>query len=197
VNVVSMPEPEVGPLQEAVEPRKNGAGADPVREILRRRARELAKAPDAEMGGTRLMEILEFSLGPERYAFETSFVREVFPLTEITPLPGVPPYILGVVNVRGRILSVMDIRRLLDFANVGLTNLNKAIILHNGDMELAVLADEVAGVYAIDGDEGQRALATLSGRREEYLKGVTQDRVVVLDAEKLLASEDLLVRSGL
>jgi len=143
------------------------------------------------------MEILEFSLGPERYAFETSFVREVFPLTEITPLPGVPPYILGVVNVRGRILSVMDIRRLLDFANVGLTNLNKAIILHDGDMELAVLADEVAGVYAIDGDEGQRALATLSGRREEYLKGVTQDRVVVLDAEKLLASEDLLVRSGL
>jgi len=192
-----MPEPEVGPLQEAVEPRKNGAGADPVREILRRRARELAKAPDAEMGGARLMEILEFSLGPERYAFETSFVREVFPLTEITPLPGVPPYILGVVNVRGRILSVMDIRRLLDFANVGLTNLNKAIILHDGDMELAVLADEVAGVYAIDGDEGQRALATLSGRREEYLKGVTQDRVVVLDAEKLLASEDLLVRSGL
>ena len=197
MNVVSMPEPEVGPLQEAVEPRKNGAGADPVREILRRRARELAKAPDAEMGGARLMEILEFSLGPARYAFETSFVREVFPLTEITPLPGVPPYILGVVNVRGRILSVMDIRRLLDFANVGLTNLNKAIILHDGDMELAVLADEVAGVYAIDGDEGQRALATLSGRREEYLKGVTQDRVVVLDAEKLLASEDLLVRSGL
>jgi len=192
-----MPEPEAEPLQEAVESRGNGADADPVREILRRRARELAKAPDAEMGGARLMEILEFSLGPERYAFETSFVREVFPLTEITPLPGVPPYILGVVNVRGRILSVMDIRRLLDFANVGLTNLNKAIILHNGDMELAVLADEVAGVYAIDGDEGQRALATLSGRREEYLKGVTQDRVVVLDAEKLLASEDLLVRSGL
>lgn len=192
-----MPEPEAEPLQEAVESRGNGADADPVREILRRRARELAKTPDAEMGGARLMEILEFSLGPERYAFETSFVREVFPLTEITPLPGVPPYILGVVNVRGRILSVMDIRRLLDFANVGLTNLNKAIILHNGDMELAVLADEVAGVYAIDGDEGQRALATLSGRREEYLKGVTQDRVVVLDAEKLLASEDLLVRSGL
>ncbi len=192
-----MPEPEAEPLQEAVESRGNGADADPVREILRRRARELAKTPDAEMGGARLMEILEFSLGPERYAFETSFVREVFPLTEITPLPGVPPYILGVVNVRGRILSVMDIRRLLDFANVGLTNLNKAIILHDGDMELAVLADEVAGVYAIDGDEGQRALATLSGRREEYLKGVTQDRVVVLDAEKLLASEDLLVRSGL
>ena len=192
-----MPEPEVRSLQEGLEPRAGVVDAASIREILRRRAKELAKTPDAEMGGTRLMQILEFSLGPERYAFETSFVREVFPLTEITPLPSVPPYILGVVNVRGRILSVMDIRRLLDFVNVGLTNLNKAIILHNGEMELAVLADEIAGVYAIDGDQGQRALATLSGRREEYLKGVTQDRVVILDAEKLLASEDLLVRSGL
>ena len=197
VNVVPAPEPEVQPLQEAVGSTGDSDQTDPVRAILRRRARELAKAPDAEVGGARLMEILEFSLGPERYAFQTSFVREVFPLTEITPLPGVPSYILGVVNVRGRILSVMDIRRLLEFSNVGLTNLNKAIILHNKGMELAVLADEVAGVYAVDAEEGQRGLATLSGRREEYLKGVTQDRVVVLDAEKLLASEDLLVRSGL
>ena len=85
---------------------------------------------DARSAGARLLEILEFTLGQERYAFPSSYVREVFPLTEITPLPGLPPYILGVVNVRGRILSVMDIRRLLDFGNVGLTNLNKAIILH-------------------------------------------------------------------
>lgn len=197
VNVVPAPEAEVEPRQEAAGPADGHDEAELVRAILRRRAQELAKAPDTEVGGARLMEILEFSLGPERYAFQTSFVREVFPLTEITPLPGVPPYILGVVNVRGRILSVMDIRRLLEFSNVGLTNLNKAIILHNRGMELAVLADEVAGVYAVDAEEGQRGLATLSGRREDYLKGVTEDRVVVLDAEKLLASEDLLVRSGL
>jgi purine-binding chemotaxis protein CheW len=166
-----------------------------VRAILRSRAEELAKPPETQAGGARLIEILEFTLGQERYAFPSSYVREVFPLTEITLLPGVPPHILGVVNVRGRILSVMDIRRLLEFGNVGLTNLSNAIILCDGDMELAVLADEVTGVYAIDMDEGQRTLPTLSGNREEYLKGVTKERVVVLDAEKLLASEDLLVRS--
>jgi purine-binding chemotaxis protein CheW len=166
-----------------------------VRAILRSRAEELARPLQTEARGTRLVEILEFTLGHERYAFRTSFVREVFSLAEITPLPGLPSYVLGVVNVRGRILSVMDIRRLLEFGNVGLTNLNKAIILHHADMELAVLADEVAGVYAVDADEGQRTLPTLSGNREEYLEGVTKDRVVVLDAEKLLASKDLLVRN--
>ena len=169
--------------------------AEYVRAILRSRAEEMARPPETRATGARLVEILEFTLGQERYAFRTSYVREVFSLAEITPLPGLPPYILGVVNVRGRILSVMDIRRLLEFGNVGLTNLNKAIILHHGEMELAVLADEVAGVYAVDADEGQRTLPTLSGNREEFLEGVTRDRVVVLDAAKLLASRDLLVHN--
>lgn len=168
--------------------------AESVRKILRNRAMELAKPAETRIRGAHLIEVLEFTLGQERYAFSTSFVREVFPLTEITPLPGLPPHVLGVVNVRGRILSVMDIRRLLEFHNVGLTNLNKAIILHQAEMELAVLADEVTGVYAVDMDEGQTTLPTLSGTRENLLQGVTRDRVVVLDAGKLLASPDLLVR---
>jgi len=165
-----------------------------VNAILRARAEQLARPPEATAQGTHILEILEFTLGKERFAFASSCVREVFPLTEITPLPGLPAHVLGVVNVRGRILSVMDIRRLLEFGNVGLTNLNKAIILHHGDMELAVLADEVTGVYAIDVDEGQHTLPTLSLSQEAFLYGVTKDRVVVLDAEKLLASKDLLVK---
>jgi purine-binding chemotaxis protein CheW len=165
-----------------------------VNAILHARAEQLARPPETEAQGTHILEILEFTLGKERFAFASSCVREVFPLTEITPLPGLPAHVLGVVNVRGRILSVMDIRRLLEFGNIGLTNLNKAIILHHGDMELAVLADEVTGVYAIDVDEGQHTLPTLSVSQEAYLYGVTKDRVVVLDAEKFLASKDLLVR---
>ena len=181
MNVVSAQEPD----------------AASVRAVLRSRAEELARPSTIHDRDVRLREILEFTLGQERYAFPTSFVREVFTLTEITPLPGLPPYILGVVNLRGRILSVMDIRRLLEFDSAGLTNLNKAIILHDKDMELAILADEVTGVYAIDTDEAQSTLPTLSEKGQKYLKGVTMDRVVVLDAEKLLASEDLLVRSVL
>jgi purine-binding chemotaxis protein CheW len=136
---------------------------------------------------------VEFRLGQERYAFPSSEVREVFPLTELTMLPSLPPFVLGVANVRGRILSVIDIRRLLDFGDTGLTNLHRAIILYGNGMELAVLADEIVGVHASDADKWQRSLPTLSGRREEYLKGVTREQVVVLDAAKLLASRDLLV----
>jgi purine-binding chemotaxis protein CheW len=164
-----------------------------VRAVLKSRAKELARTPEIEDENMRLVEIVEFTLGQEHYAFPSSDVQEVFHLTEITPLPSVPPFVLGVTNVRGRILSVIDIRRLLDFGDTGLTNLNQAIILQSGGMELAVLADKVVGVYASDEDKWQPTLPTLIGRREEYLKGVTKDRTVVLDARKLLQSEDLLV----
>lgn len=164
-----------------------------VRAVLKDRARELAKTSETEETGVRLVELVEFRLGREHYAFASSEVREVFPLTEITTLPSLPPFVLGVANVRGRILSVIDIRRLLDFGDTGLTNLNRAIILHGNGMELAVLADDIVGVYASDAEKWQRSLPTLSGRREEYLMGVTKEQVVVLDAAKLLASGDLLV----
>lgn len=164
-----------------------------VKDILKMRARELAKRLDARIEQLRLLEILEFTLGKERYGFPSSAVREVFRLAEITPLPGVPSYVLGVMNVRGRILSVIDIRRLLDFGDAGLTNLNKAIILANGDMELAVLADEVTGVRKVDAENWQSALPTLTERQGEYLLGVTKDQIVMLDAEKLLSSRDLIV----
>ena len=163
------------------------------REVLRRRAEELARPPEAPVVGARLTEILEFTLGRERYAFPSSCVREVFRLSEITPLPGLPAHILGVINVRGRILSVVDIRRLLELPSTGLSNLNKAIILRSREMELAVLADEVRGVQVIDADDEAGVLPTLSAKQAQYLKVVTRDRVAVLDGEKLLASRDLVV----
>ncbi len=163
------------------------------RAVLQARARELAKPPDQDEDSVRLIEIVEFTLGSEHYAFASSLVREVFHLTEITPLPSLPPFVLGVTNVRGRILSVIDLRRLLEFGDTGLTNLNRAIILASGNMELAVLADEVVGVYRSDADKWQKTLPTLVGKRQAFLSGVTKDRVVVLDTEKLLESKDLLV----
>jgi purine-binding chemotaxis protein CheW len=165
------------------------------RDVLRRRAQLLAKPLETPASRRQSLEVLEFTLSRERYAFPASYVREVFRVTEITPLPGVPSYITGVINVRGRILSVMDMRRLLDFAHIGLSNLNKAIILQHGDMELAVLADEVTGVYRIDPQEWQRTLPTLSDKQAEFLQGVSTDQVVLLDAGKMLDSRDLIVGS--
>lgn len=160
--------------------------------ILRKRAKALARQPlQEETGG--VLDVLEFLLTYETYAIETRWVAETYPLKDLTPLPGTPPFVAGIINVRGRILSVIDIRKFFDLPEKGLTDLNKVIIMHNGEMEFGILADEILGTRTIPLSEVQLPLPTLTGIREEYLKGVTRERMAILDGSKLLADRNLIV----
>src|SRR3712207_4651394 len=78
-------------------------------EILRERARELARVPVApgEGSGERFQTV-EFVVAGEHYAVAAESVREVYPLKELTPLPCTPPWVRGILNVRGQILTVLD-----------------------------------------------------------------------------------------
>ena len=100
---------------------------------------------------------------------------------------------LGVINVRGEVLSIVDIGRFFDLPRKRITDLSKVIVLGSGDMEFGILADEVLGVNMIPLKDIQESLPTLTGIRAEYLKGVTNDRVTVLDAEKILSDKNLIV----
>jgi purine-binding chemotaxis protein CheW len=155
--------------------------------ILKERARTLAREPKGDGLREERLELVEFLLAGERYAIESSWVREVYPLKDLTPLPGTPSFVLGIINVRGQIVSVVDLKKFFDLPAKGLTNLDKVIIVTDGCMEFGLLADAVAGVREIAQRGIQPALPTLTGVRADYLKGVTADRLVVLDAGKLLA----------
>ena len=162
--------------------------------VLRARARSLAAGGNQEARSPALLlEVVEFVLGPEHYGIESSHVREIHPLSEFTPLPCTPAFVLGLVNVRGQILSIINIKKLFDLPEKGLTDLNKVIIVHAHHMELGILADAILGTRSIALEELHPALPTLTGIREEYLKGITKDPLVVLDVEKILADEKILV----
>lgn len=171
------------------------------KEILTTRAKALAKEGKEKEELEEHIEIVEFLLANEQYGIETSFVREVYPLRELTPLPCVPPFVLGIINVRGKILSILDIKKFFDLPEKGLGDLNKVIILHSDkpalseakEMEFGILADVILGTRSIPANEIQLALPTLTGIRAEYLKGVAKDRLVILDGEKLLLHKKLIV----
>jgi len=163
------------------------------REILKTRAKTLAREPEIGEETQGDLELVEFLLSYETYGVESSFVREVYPLNEITPLPGTPPFVLGIINVRGQILSVLDLKKFFDLPEKGLTDLNKVIIIHDEIMEFGILADAVTGIRKISLDTIQSALPTLTGIRAEYLKGVTDKRMVILDAKKILRDEKIIV----
>jgi purine-binding chemotaxis protein CheW len=162
--------------------------------ILHARARLLAAGGKAEAAPAHLLvEVVEFVLGPEHYGIESCHIREIHPLSEFTALPCTPAFVLGLVNVRGQILSIIDIKKLFDLPEKGLTDLNKVIVVHANQMEVGILADAIVGVRAITAEELQPALPTLTGIRAEYLKGITKDPMVVLDVEKILSDEKILV----
>jgi len=162
-------------------------------EILRARARALARPPEQAPAADTMLEVLEFRLAQERYAVETSHVREVVPLHDLTPLPGTPPFVRGIVNARGHILPVLDLKKLFDLPEPGVTDLHCIIIVHGRDLEFGLLADVVAGVRTIAVASLQPSLPTLSGIRSDYLKGVTAERLVVLDLARLLADPKIIV----
>jgi len=160
--------------------------------ILGRRARALAQQPHQERSQAGIA-VIEFLLGYETYAIELSWIAETCPLKDLTPIPGTPPFVLGIINVRGRIMSVLDIRVLFDLPPKGLTDLNKVIILHGGGMEFGILADDIIGTRSIPLDQIQSSLPTLTGIREEYLRGVTRERTAILDGGRLLADRNLKI----
>jgi len=167
--------------------------ASDAKQILRARAQALARCPQPAPAAETLLELLEFHLAQERYAVETRYVREVCPFKELTPLPCTPPFVLGIVNVRGRILPVFDLKKFFDLPETGITDLHRIILVRGNDLELGLLADVVVGVRSIPADSLQPSLPTLTGIRGDYLKGVTAERLVVLDLARILADPKIIV----
>ena len=166
---------------------------DQKRAILKARAHLLAQEPDQVAAAQEFLEIVEFRLASETYGIESPFVREVYPLKDFTPIPGVPAFVLGVINVRGQIFSVIDLKKFFNLPEKGLGDLNKVIIICNDRMEFGIVADVILGTRPISLNTIQITPPTVTGIGAEYIKGVTEEHVVVLDAQKLLDDEKIIV----
>ncbi len=139
--------------------------SDEKKKILKTRAKVLAREAEKEILDQEHLEVVEFILAYETYGIESANVREIYPLTEITPLPGTPPFVRGIVNIRGQILSVIDLKKFFELPEKGLSDLNKIIIVQDDNMEFGILADAVLGIRKLAGGEIEAALPTLTGIR--------------------------------
>ncbi|MGA1840468.1 MAG: chemotaxis protein CheW [bacterium] len=163
------------------------------RKILRSRALELARETEEKEKDETHLEVVEFLLANERYALELDFIREIYPLKEFTSLPCTPDFVLGIINIRGQILSIIDLKKFFGLPEKGFTDLDRILILRSKEKEFGILADEILGVRSIPISNIQPSLPTLSGIKDKYLKGVTGDRIVILNGERILADPDIVV----
>lgn len=133
-----------------------------------------------------VLQLLTFDLGSERYGIDVSVVSSVRSLRKLTRVPGAPPFYRGVVNIRGQIVTVLDLRILLSLGMDSSIIPPELIVVEHDHLELAILADHVSDVERIPIDVIEPVEMT-------YARGVTLGRLVVLDIERLLSDERLFV----
>lgn len=178
-------------LERSLEHRALGSEQE---ELLQQRTRKWARS-ETQVDPGELLEVLRFTLGAELYAVESRHVTTVMPLPQFTPLPGTPAFVLGIVSVRGHIVSVLDLRVLFELPIEGLSDRNYLVVLRSDDMEFGLLADQIRGIGQLPRSGLQPELANLKGIRADYLLGVTLDQTTVLDGARLLGDRNLRIRA--
>lgn len=159
--------------------------------ILEARAQALAYQESTEEA-LRGEETVIFRLGAGRYGVSARLVREVLPLTGYTPLPGTPPFVLGLINLRGRLLAALDIRPLLGTVAQPPGPNAALLIVAAGGIEVGLLADEVSEIRPCDLHLSP-ALPSAEGQIAAWVRGVDSRLTVLIDLALLLADPHLLV----
>ena len=164
--------------------------ADTRRAQMRARAQALAaeRAPAADA-----VDMVEFELAAWRLAIDAVHVHEVRHLRDLTGVPCTPPFVSGIINAHGRILAVIDLKKLLALPESGISDQNTVIILRHADVEFGILADRIVGTTRLRLSGLQPVPSGLVGARAPCVRGVMPDGIVVLDGARLLAEKDLVV----
>ncbi len=144
-------------------------------------------------GENQKISIVEFLLTPERYALDEKYISEVFFLKDITPIPGTPAFVMGVINLRGRIVSVINLKSLFNLKDRGLTELNKVIVIQNENMEFGIVSDAIMGSRTIDINQLSSPPLTLQNNGSEFITGITTDGLILLNAATLLTSKRIIL----
>lgn len=145
------------------------------------------------MSSTELSQWVTFSLDGEVYGINVMRIQEVLRYTEIAPVPGSAHYILGIINLRGNVVTVIDGRRKLQLNDQDNVDNSRIIIIEVGTQVLGLLADSVSEVTEIEDDTIEISANQADDYDDsKYIYGVCQvdeTLLIMLDVEKLFRSE--------
>jgi len=157
----------------------------------------------AETNVTDSNQYLTFMLGEEGFAIEISRVREVLDFTDLTKVPRTPDYMRGVINLRGNVVPVIDLRLQLGMTAVEKT-VDTCIVIVEVDisadmLHIGMLADSVQEVVDIDTNQIEPAPRLGTRLKTDFIKGMAKrdDKFnIILDIDKVLSGDDLLMLSA-
>lgn len=139
------------------------------------------------------MQCVTFELEDETYGINVMQVQEVLRETEVAPVPGAPHYVIGIINLRGNVVSVIDARIRFGLSTIERTDMTRIIVIEAQQQIIGILVDSVAEVVDIKLSEIETAPNVGNDESSRYIDGVVsrEDKLLILvDLDKLLSEAE-------
>jgi len=133
-----------------------------------------------------------FFLSQEKYGINVMQVQEVLRVSEIAPVPGAPDYVLGIINLRGNVVTVIDTRQRFGLPSKELDDAARIVIVESNDQVIGILVDSVAEVVDLRLSEIESAPNVGTEDNSKFIQGVASQQdelLIIVDLNKLLTDE--------
>ena len=140
-----------------------------------------------------VLQWVTFKLQDETYGINVMQVQEVLRYTEIAPVPGSPDYVLGIINLRGNVVTVIDTRSRFGLAPADVTDNSRIVIIEAEKQVLGIMVDSVAEVVYLKSSEIDTAPNVGTDESARFIQGVSNrdsELLILVDLNKLLSEEE-------
>ncbi len=131
-----------------------------------------------------------FELGEETFGVEINKIKEIIVYQQTTQIPGTGDLIDGIINLRGHVIPIYNIRRKFGFSDIDATRSSRIVVVEANDNTVGIVVDGVTQVQMIAGDIIEKPSSMItSGGHSEYISGVAkieEKLVIILDLEKVI-----------
>ena len=138
-------------------------------------------------------QVVVFDLSGEIYALDIAYVHEIIRIQPVTPVPGAPDYIEGLINLRGRVVPIVDMRKRFGLPIRATGDRSRIIVVQVSDDIVGVIVDAVSEVITVTADLVEPAARVVSGLDAEYIRSIAKIEghlVAVLHPDKILEYSD-------
>ena len=147
-----------------------------------------------DTAGELLSRWVTFKLDSETYGIDVMQIREVLRCPVISPVPGAPPFVLGIINLRGSVVAIIDTRSRFNLPRAEVDDSSRIIILDTGGYVVGFLVDNVSEVAELHHDRVDMAPDTGRGSASRFISGLYKRKeglLIMIDASRLLTDDEL------
>jgi purine-binding chemotaxis protein CheW len=140
-----------------------------------------------------IMQWVTFCLGDEKYGINVMQVQEVLRITEIAPVPGAPSYVLGIINLRGNVVTVIDMRNCFGLMPIETDDASRIVIIETEEHISGILVDSVAEVVELRSSEIETAPNVGNDETSKFIQGVSSrdnELLILVDLNKFLSDDE-------